>query len=147
MQNQHPRHSGILITLAGLGFLDAFFLSYEHFKGLIPPCTVRFSCDVVTTSNYSYIFNIPVAYLGLLYYLVLFIGAFMFYENKESNVELKLLALLSGFGFLSSVYFSYVQGFVLNAWCLYCIFSAITSTLFFVSTLHILRHRRRLLLV
>lgn len=131
MPTQHPKYAGTLITLAGLGFLDAFFLSYEHFKGLIPPCTIQFKCDLVTTSTYSFVFNIPVPYLGLLYYIVLFIGAFLFLENKKHI--LRFLTLLSGLGVLASIYFTYIQGWVLNAWCLYCITSAIITTLFHIS--------------
>ncbi len=132
MQNQHPKHSGILIFLSGLGFLDAFFLSYEHFMKLIPPCTPGFQCDLVTTSAYSVILGVPVPYLGLVYYVALFIGAFLYFEHKKLST-LKILRLLSGLGFLGSLYFTYIQGWVLNAWCLYCIASAIITTLFHIT--------------
>ncbi len=131
---QNKRNNYILATLSGLGFLDALFLSYEHFMGIIPPCTPGFQCDVVTTSQYSIILGIPVPYLGLIYYLALFIGAIMFLEGK--NI-LKYLLILSGIGFLGSLCFTYIQGFVLNAWCLYCIISAITTTLFFATAIYI----------
>jgi|SRR3989344_841439 len=131
------KHSLILVVLSALGFLDALFLSYEHFMGLIPPCIIQFKCDLVTTSSYSVIFSIPVPYLGLAYYLTLFIGSLVFLENKNSVQVLKFLTIVSGIGFFGSLYFTYIQGFVLNAWCLYCIFSAIISTLFFVTTVFI----------
>ncbi|MFZ3020131.1 MAG: vitamin K epoxide reductase family protein [Minisyncoccia bacterium] len=137
MRDQHTRYSTVLIFLSAIGFLDAFFLSYEHFKGLIPPCTINFKCDVVAASTYSSFFGIPVSYLGLLYYLPLFIGSFLFFEKKNQLMVLKLLTLISGIGFLFSLYLTYIQGWVLNAWCIYCISSAISSTLFFISTIYI----------
>ncbi len=137
MSQTHPKYSPLLVALASLGFLDALFLSYEHFMGLIPPCTTGFQCDLVTSSSYSIIFGIPVPYLGLLYYLTLFIGALLILENKNAQKILKYLLLVSGVGFVGSLYFTYIQAFVLNAWCLYCIFSAIITTIFFATTLYI----------
>lgn len=122
----------ILIILSAIGFLDALFLSYTHFKGIIPPCTTGFQCDVVTTSKYSVLFGVPLAYLGLAFYLTLFIGA-IYYLEKDAG--LRFLRSFSGLGFLASIYFIYLQGWVINAWCLYCLLSALFTSLF-----HLLCH-------
>jgi uncharacterized membrane protein len=88
---------------------------------------------VVTTSQYSVLFGIPLPYLGLAYYLTLLIGAVLFLENNKINI-LKFLRAISGIGFLFSLYLAYLQGFVLHAWCTYCIASALITTLFHIAS-------------
>ncbi len=126
-----------LIVLSGLGFLDSLFLSVEHARGVIPPCDPRFKCDVVTTSEYSKLFGIiPLPYLGLAYYLTIFVGSILLKERPglEKKIANALLAV-SGMGLVASSYFTYIQAMILEAWCPYCIASAVFTTLFFLTAL------------
>ncbi len=120
-----------IITIAFLGFCDATYLTAEHFLNAIPPCFIVQGCDTVTTSVYSKIFGIPVSLLGTLYYLtVLALG--LAYVDLKKTWSLKVLHLVTAVGFVMTMWFLYAQAFIIHAWCMYCLFSAVSSTTLFV---------------
>lgn len=122
---------GGLLLFGLLGFLDASFLTIEHFRGEIPPCTITHGCEQVTTSPYSYIFGVPVALLGLMYYTSVLLGAVLYLDIKDEKI-LRVLAHYTIIGFLFSLWFTFLQAFIIRAWCQYCLFSALTSTSLFI---------------
>jgi uncharacterized membrane protein len=126
----------IIVTLfvaALVGFADASYLTAEHVRGTIPPCTVLNGCEKVLTSSYATVGGMPLAVLGMLYYgtiLVLLIA----YVDSWNKLFVHLACWLVAAGFLGTLYFVYVQVFVLEAFCPYCMLSALsTSALFAVS--------------
>lgn len=121
---------GILIV-AFLGFLDSSFLTAEHYLGMTPPCFIVQGCDVVTTSSYSKILGVPVSLLGALFYLSMLILG-MYFVDTQKSIALTLMHIGTTIGLCMSVWFVYVQAFILKSWCLYCLLSAGTSTLLFV---------------
>ncbi len=121
----------LFLLFALLGFLDASYLTIEHYRGVVPPCAIVSGCETVTTSAYSVLFGIPVALLGALYYLMIIVLSILYLDSKKEKI-LKILARATVLGLLASAYFVYIQGFVLHAWCLYCLGSATTSTLLFI---------------
>lgn len=119
------------------GFMDALYLSIQHFRGLPIICTILEGCNKVASSIYAEILNIPVAYIGVAYYLLIFLMALWFLASKSRNI----FHLMSGFtivGFLASIWFVYLQVFVIKAICFYCMISALTSTLLFILGLYYL---------
>jgi uncharacterized membrane protein len=88
-------------------------------------------CEQVTTSSYSLILGIPVALLGAIYYLVVFAISLRYVEKKQAKL-LQVLHLITGVGLIMSLWFIYVQAFIIKAWCLYCLGSAVSSTLLFI---------------
>ena len=119
-----------MLLVAILGFFDASFLSYEYFKGEVPPCKIVTGCETVTTSVYSELFGVPVALIGAVYYFI--VSTLLLYSiDRKSEKILNAVSRFTVFGFLASLYFMFLQIFVLNALCFYCIISASTSTLLF----------------
>ncbi len=129
--------ASVMSALSFLGFLDATYLTVKHFQNTVPPCTLLSGCETVTTSNYAEIFGIPVALLGTIYYLTVFLLTIIYFDTTKESV-LKTAAYLSFIGLLASGWFVFAQAFLLGAWCLYCLFSSITSTLLFLTGLGIL---------
>lgn len=121
----------IVLVIAVLGFADASYLTVEHFKGTIPPCSIVSGCETVLTSSYSAIFGIPVSLLGAIYYLIIAIGTFAYLDTKKT-VVLKWALALTVFGLVMSLWFIFLQAFIVDAWCLYCLGSAATSIALFV---------------
>lgn len=119
----------LLISFAGFG--DSAYLTIAHFANIIVPCSLTSGCETVLTSPYSRIFGIPIALFGALYYLTVFILTILYFDTKKAWA-LRLGTLLSVIGFLISLALLYVQVFILHAICVYCIGSAISSTLLFV---------------
>ncbi len=120
------------IMLVGFtGFLDSVYLTAKRFIGGPIPCFVFTGCDTVAQSPYALLFGVPLSVIGVLYYLsVILLVVFYFGTNQQT--AMKVFSLLSVVGFLASIYFIYLQAFVIKAFCFYCILSAVTSTTLFV---------------
>ena len=121
----------LLIVIAILGFADASYLTVEHYKNSIPPCTLVEGCETVLTSGYSKIAGIPVSLLGVIFYFAVAVGLFGYIEGKREKF-LRFSLIITVFGFLMTLWFLFLQAFILDAYCLYCMFSALTSTALFV---------------
>lgn len=125
------------------GFLDALYLSIERIKGVKVICVILKGCDQVTSSSYSTILNVPVAYLGALYYLLIFTLAVWFLISRKEQV-IWLMSYMTGIGFLASTWFVYLQLFIVRSICFYCMISATTSTaLFIVGSYYLVNHSRK----
>ncbi len=124
----------VFLLLGIVGFFDAAYLTIEHYRNVLPVCNFISGCDVVLLSKYSMIGPIPLALLGVVYYSVIIFGSILFLDLKINKI-LHLLAAYTLVGILASVYFLYLQVFVIKALCLYCLISALTSTLLFVNGL------------
>ncbi len=144
--SQKQRHTKIFATLfflfALLGFADATYLTLKHYSGSPITCSLTHGCDIVTTSAYSQILGVPVALLGALYYLSVILLSIFVLDRKNTNI-LRLISRLSWLGLGASVYFIIIQAFILNAWCQYCIGSAITSTSLFVVGMVYLKKQKK----
>jgi uncharacterized membrane protein len=74
----------------------------------------------VNRSEYSRVMGIPVAGIGVAGYGVLFVLATFFRSRAETPLRL-LLAALAGLGF--ALYLTYIEGYVLDTWCILCLSS------------------------
>lgn len=125
----------ILFIFALLGFIDATYLTIEHFLNSIPPCTIG-GCETVLTSVYAEILGIPVALLGSLYYLIISVFIFIYFDTKK-EIFLRIPSYLSVLGLLSALWFSHLQIFIIKAFCPYCAVSAFISIMIFSNYLYI----------
>ena len=119
------------VILSALGVLVSGYLSVKRVTGGSLACTRWADCDVVNNSVYAKIYGVPVAFIGLAGYLVL-MGLAMAALQAEGGAQRRLLALgfllaLGGFGF--SVYLTYLELYVIEAICVWCVVSAILITL------------------
>ncbi len=118
----------ICFVLAGL--TDSLYLTYKHFENQNVVCSVLEGCDVVLNSQYAVFFGVPVALLGLLFYfIVLVFCVFIFFKRQILEKAVFILTLA---GFLTSLYFLYLQIFVIKELCLYCLISLMTATNIFI---------------
>jgi len=123
----------VLILLSMLGITDASYLSYSYFSGIPVKCSFFSGCEIVTASKYSEIFGIPISLIGLLYYILLFVIIVWATRKEEISISgIKNVFLLSFFGFLFSAYLLYLQVFIIQTLCIFCLISATVSTLIFV---------------
>lgn len=140
---QRPLGKGalaFLFAIAALGFADAGYLTVEHYTNSIPPCAIG-GCEIVLTSSYSTVVGIPVALIGSVFYL-LFLILLMIYLDTKNEKYLRFALLLTIPAFLATLYFFFLQAFVIHAFCVYCIGSAITSTALFVVAMYIFKKYR-----
>lgn len=124
----------LILAVSTLGFIDATYLTVQHYTDIALPCTITYGCETVTNSSYSMIFEIPVALLGACFYLSILFLCYAALEFKQKKL-LKVASLLSIFGFAFSLWFVFVQIFIIHAICQYCMLSAITSTTIFIASM------------
>lgn len=124
----------VVMVLAIIGLGDAGYLTWQHYAGGIPPCTIN-GCETVLTSRYATLGPIPVAVLGVGYYAaILAMAALM----KAGQPRWRLLLTLTvSAGLVATAGLIYLQGFVIHAWCQYCLLSAgVTTMLFAIIVTH-----------
>ena len=112
----------ILAAIALIGLADATYLTVAHLTGDDAVCGSAIGCSVVLGSAYATIRGIPTAAFGAIAYFTVFslaILAAFGYARMRS-----LLAVLVGLMFVASLYFLYLQAFVLHAFCPFCLLSA-----------------------
>ena len=122
-----------LLIISLVGFFDATYLTIEHYANAIPPCSIG-SCETVLTSQYSTVAGIPVALFGAGYYLAAFLGTAIYIDSKK-KIFFNLVRILVSIGFLATLGLVYLQLFVIHAICLYCMGSAASTTILFITTL------------
>lgn len=129
----------VIIVLSLIGMFDAGYISLQHFQGIIPPCTAGFECDTVLSSRYANIGPIPVSALGFVYYLSVFSLAILLYLDvqfkRTKATTTDVLRVLTVLGFVFTSYLIILMAYILDAWCIYCLVSAFTSTGIFLATL------------
>jgi uncharacterized membrane protein len=136
-----PRTSGLgalwitSVILTAAGVLNTAYLSITKLSNVNVPCPKvgAVNCDIVQNSMYSQIGPIPIQFLGLAAYLVI-LGVLLL-EPRVPFFEAKGKLLVFGmtlFGFLYSAFLTGIEAFVLQAWCPYCVVSAVVMTLLFV---------------
>lgn len=112
----------LILLFCLMGIAVSSYLLYGKLLGSEIICGIS-SCGIVNESKYSMLFGIPVSALGLLFYFGM---AFVTIVKMD-----KLFLIGSIFGVLFSAYLSFIEAFVIHAWCQWCVFSAwITICLF-----------------
>lgn len=126
-----------------LGLADSLYLLLERASGSPVRCgPFGGGCNVVATSPYAVIYGVPVALLGALFYACLAVGALVLHRRPSDRLALAGVAL-TAVGFAASMYFDYLQLFVIVAYCIYCQLSMVLSVSAFALGLAVLRERGR----
>jgi uncharacterized membrane protein len=101
-----------ILSILASGILT--FVSVEEACG-----GVQTTCYAVQTSQYETTFGIKNAHIGLLTFSVMALLVFLHIKNPSKNK--KQLILIGTIGAtIFAIYFLYLQFFVLNALCKYC---------------------------
>lgn len=118
----------LVLALAGTGV--GAYLAYENLQGQAGVCTIAHSCAKVQKSSYGKLMGVPVSVFGLGLYALLAAAAVAWLRNIRELRPVVTFFAFNGalFGFLFSGYLTYVEAFVLDAWCIYCIISASLMT-------------------
>ena len=108
-----------VLSVAGM-VVSAVSLQRHYAKSATTFCDVgeKFNCDIVNRSEYSSLMGIPVAAIGVVGYGVLLALATGYRSRPETPLWL-LAAAVAGLGF--ALYLTYVEGFVLDTWCILCL--------------------------
>jgi uncharacterized membrane protein len=127
---RHMNTINILYVFATIGVLDTMYLLYHKMRGTEVACPFfpKEWCYKVQHSPQSKMFGVPNSLLGLIMYVAILILTWLF---TAGSVVFWPIQLVVTFGFLFSLYFTYVQGFVLRAFCTWCVVSTINFIIMF----------------
>ena len=134
----------LVFVFSILGLVISAFLAYEYLQPtpIICPMTGN-GCDIVRKSEYSSILGISIPYIGVLFYTTFaFISIWLSQNFNKLVNNLRFLAAL--FSVIFGIYLTYLEAFVINAYCFWCLSSFIVSIIIFVLTWVSLKDSRRL---
>lgn len=126
------RYRGVaLLALVGL-FISTYLLLYGlGFYGDLL-CGVG-SCEVVQTSDYAIFLGLPVPGWGTVWYAGMFALALRMAAGRgDSEGVGRLIALGATAGLAFSIYLTGIEAFVLEAWCRWCVASAVLTVVIFL---------------
>ena len=112
----------IIAVIALAGLADATYLTVSHLAGDNSVCGASQSCSVVLGSKYAVVAGIPTAAFGVIAYFSVFSGATLAafgYSRARTFISWTVAAM-----FVATLWFLYLQAFVLHAFCPFCLFSA-----------------------
>jgi uncharacterized membrane protein len=114
---------GAIVALMGLA--DATYLTIHHLTAVPVPCSIIAGCETVLTSKYAEIGGIPLAAFGAAAYFVAFSLALLAaFGNRMMWMLFGIQVILMS---IVTVGLLYLQGFVIGAFCQFCLISAATT--------------------
>ncbi len=125
--------TAFVLSLCGFGV--SMYLTIEHYTGGIVSCPAgggAIDCQKVTTSAESKVFGIPVALLGLLFFIALLVVNLppMWRVASRRMAQLRLAMVVGGMGFV--IYLLSAELFVIKAICLWCTSVHVVTFLLFI---------------
>ena len=124
--------SGVFLFFSFLGFLDALYLTVQHYAQQPVICSILEGCNIVLTSPYATILgDLPNALFGIFYYGVLFLLA-LFFIGSGTFKYLKIAGYITILGLITHLYFLYLQVYIIGAFCIYCLSSAAITLILFL---------------
>jgi uncharacterized membrane protein len=113
--------SFVALGIAILGLAVSAYLTAEHFTSsltLACPESARINCQKVTTSKWSHVLGIPVAVLGLVFFVVM-VGLYLAPARRWRSLPLIRL-VAAAVGVVSALYLVWIELFRVDAICLWC---------------------------
>jgi uncharacterized membrane protein len=117
-----------LVALAGM-FVALYLTLYKlGYIGTLA-CAVG-SCETVQTSKWATFLGFPVGAWGVAYYVAVFVislvGLSPTWADRRGISQ--LLVTMTALGVVVSLWLTYLELFVINAVCMWCVISAILAT-------------------
>jgi uncharacterized membrane protein len=114
---------GVFSGLALAGMAVSAYLTYTHYADQPVACGGYGGCDAVQTSEYAILAGVPVALLGVLFCAGLLAVALWWLARlpmAEEWAPVACFAMTLG-GVAFAAYLTYVELFVLEAVCIWCV--------------------------
>jgi uncharacterized membrane protein len=116
----------VALALAGAGI--AGYLTIVHYRESLLVCSGISDCETVQNSEYAEVAGIPVALLGLLMFVAMLglaVVRMMRPELADAATMAIFVMVVAGIGFY--IYLTYLELFVINAICQWCVVSSLVT--------------------
>lgn len=132
-----PTSRMAVALLALVGFFIALYLLFYAQGAFGTLLCGEGGCETVQSSEYAVFAGVPVPLIGVIGYALLLGTALAGLQPGPGRSRGLAIAifLLASAAFAFSMYLTGIEAFVLNAWCRWCIASAVVATLIFVAAL------------
>ena len=112
-------------VVALIGLADSIYLTIHHYTAEPVPCSLIAGCETVLTSPYAVVAGVPLAIFGAAAYFAAFALALLaaFGDRRMwtlFGVQAVIMATVTA-------WLIYVQAFIIEAFCQFCLLSAATS--------------------
>jgi uncharacterized membrane protein len=131
----------VIAALALVGVFVALYLTLYKVGAIGElSCTVG-SCTTVQSSKWATFLGLPVAAWGVGFYLSVLAVTLVGLQDRfiDSRPIALFLVVSSGIGVAFSLWLTYLEAFVIRAWCQWCVVSAIIVVCIFIASLLDLR--------
>lgn len=131
----------LIAVLSLPGMAVSAYLTYGYFAESSLFCELGHGCDTVKDSEYSAIFGVPVALLGVLMYIAILATAVAGVWRPAALSELSSLGLfaMGFFGTIYSAYLTWLELYRIEAVCMWCAISALLLTaILFISVVNLI---------
>jgi uncharacterized membrane protein len=140
----------LIAVLALAGLVVSALALHVHYMdpAAAPPCAVseHWDCGTVNHSKYSVFppisfdekpgkIHIPVALVGIIGYGLITIFALL--------GRLRIVLEFARVGFFCAAFLTYIEAFIIETWCIYCVWSQIIISAIVLATVAALLLRRR----
>jgi len=125
-----------LILLSFIGIVICCLLGEQSVFSLSTLCGTDGGCHEVTKSDFATVLEVPLWLIGLGQYSMLLGSSVLAHGAKKPSARLATISrlLFAGLGVLASIYFIYLQGWVIGSWCPLCLTSAGLQGLIFLGS-------------
>lgn len=121
----------VTLALSLAGIAVSAYLTWVHYEEDALVCGLG-DCTLVQNSEYATLMGVPIAILGLLMYLaILGLAALRLLRPVFADRATAAIFGVSLAGLLYSLYLTYVEIWVIEAICQWCVVSAIITALIF----------------
>lgn len=128
-----PRARFIMAGACLLGLFASGYLLYTYLTGAPITCAVISGCDAVRASKWAWTLGIPRPALGLFFYqLVFLLLVVRVAVGDYARPFFRATQVLALIGFIESGILFFIQWLDVKAFCLWCLISALASTIIFV---------------
>jgi uncharacterized membrane protein len=121
------RRTAATAILAALGLGVAGYLTIVHYAGAEPVCGLSGACGTVQSSRYASLAGVPVALIGLVGYAAILVSLAVARGEAGRLARVGMTAVGAAF----SGYLTYLELFVIDAICQWCVASAVLMTALF----------------
>ncbi len=127
----------VIFAFAWVGLLVSAYLAYEYAQPHAIGCTLT-DCQAVRVSAYSKILGIDLPYLGIIYFslICIYLGYLILKRKNyiKHIIERRFFVGYATLGFIFSMYLTYLEAFVIDAFCQWCLISAFAATMIFLNS-------------
>lgn len=111
----------LLVILIVAGILISGYLFWKTFDPSSVTCSIGGGCETVLSSRYAKIYGLPVAGMGIFWYLAALILTWLVYFRRIwAELPLRIWAVI---GLAFSLYLLYLEKYQIGAYCTWCLVS------------------------